>query len=87
MPKIEKCILVYAGKIYFSFYINYKFVQFILKLNKFLHPFLYFQNDKYFPNTNERPCYIEGVPEDIVKAIQTIQEKLANDNPRRGTIA
>lgn len=42
------------------------------------------QNDKYFPNTNERPCYIEGVPEDIVKAIQTIQEKLANDNPRRG---
>ena len=42
------------------------------------------QNDKYFPNTNERPCYIEGIPEDIVKAIQTIQEKLANDNPRRG---
>ena len=44
------------------------------------------QNDKYFPNTNERPCYIEGTPEDIVKAIKTIQEKLANDNPRRGKV-
>ena len=52
----------------------------------FTNSFILFssQNDKYFPNTNERPCYIEGVPEDIVKAIQTIQEKLANDNPRRG---
>jgi len=42
------------------------------------------QNDKYFPKTNERPCYIEGEPENIVKAITTIQEKLQNDNPRRG---
>lgn len=44
------------------------------------------QNDKYFPNTSERPCYIEGMPEDIVKAVQAIQEKLINDNPRRGKI-
>lgn len=42
------------------------------------------QNDKYFPNTTERPCYIEGTPEDIVKAVTVIQEKLTNDNPRRG---
>lgn len=42
------------------------------------------QNDKFFPATNERPCYIEGEPDDIIKAIQVIQDKLANDNPRRG---
>lgn len=42
------------------------------------------QNDKYFPNTTERPCYIEGFPDDICKAVTTIQEKLVNDSPRRG---
>ena len=42
------------------------------------------QNDKYFPNTDERPCYLEGEPEQIVKALNVIQDKLVNDNPKRG---
>ena len=45
-----------------------------------------FQNDMYFPNTNERPCYLEGTPEEIVKAMEVIQDKLARDNPKRGIL-
>jgi len=42
------------------------------------------QNDKYFPNSQERPCYIEGEPEEIVKVLDFMQEKVRSDRPPRG---
>ena len=42
------------------------------------------QNNKYFPNTSDRPAYVEGEPANVNRALRIIQDKITNDNAKRG---